>query len=62
MKPKFRIVLETALESGIRCGYTRAHKHTDNPDVEIIVDAMINEIFNSLDEWFDFNDDFSSIS
>ena len=29
MKPKFRVILERALEEGIRCGYRRAFKHIE---------------------------------
>ena len=57
MKPKFRNVLEMALEEGVRFGWNRAHKHNPNPDVDAAADAIVSEIMNSLDTWFDFEED-----
>ena len=31
MKPKFRVILEQAIEEGVRRGYHRAFKHVENP-------------------------------
>jgi hypothetical protein len=42
-----------ALEEGVRFGWNRAHKHNPNPDVDAAADAIVTEIFNSLDTWFD---------
>jgi hypothetical protein len=53
MKPKFRAVLEMAIESGVRYGYTRAFKYNPEPDINSITDTIVTEIFNSLDTWFD---------
>jgi hypothetical protein len=58
VKPKFRSVLEMAIEEGVRFGWNRAHKHNSNPDVDAAADAIVTEIFNSLDTWFDFTEDF----
>jgi len=57
MKPKFRNVLEMALEEGVRFGWNRAHKHNPEPDVDAAADAIVSEIMNSLDSWFDFEDE-----
>ena len=54
MKPKFRRVLETALEEGVRLGYNRAHKHVENPHEDAVVDCIVNDAMNSLYEWFEF--------
>ena len=56
MKPKFRNVLEMALEEGVRFGWNRAHKHNLEPDVDAAADAIVSEIMNSLDTWFDFEE------
>lgn len=57
MKPRFRAVLEMAIEEGVRFGYNRAFKHVENPHIDAITDTIVTEIFNSLDTWFeDVND------
>ena len=53
MKPKFRAVLEMAIEEGVRYGYQRAFKHNPEPHIDAITDTIVTEIFNSLDTWFD---------
>jgi hypothetical protein len=57
MKPKFRNVLEMALEEGVRFGWNRAHKHNPEPDVDAAADAIVSEIMNSLDSWFNFEEE-----
>ena len=57
MKPRFRAILEMAIEEGVRFGYKRAFKHVENPHEDTITDTIVTEIFNSLDTWFeDVND------
>jgi hypothetical protein len=56
MKPKFRKVLEIALEQGVSYGYNRAHKHVENPSQSAIVDEIVEQVINSFDDWFDFED------
>lgn len=56
MKPNFHKVLEMALEEGVRFGYNRAHKHVENPHIDAVADCIVNDIMNSLNEWFDFDD------
>jgi hypothetical protein len=56
MKPNFRKVLEMALEEGVRYGYSRAHKHLENPSENIIIDNIVEQVMNSLYEWFDFEE------
>ena len=59
--PKFRRVLEEALESGIRLGLRRAYKHrSDGPDEETLLavaDTVQDTIMDELYEWFDFPQD-----
>jgi hypothetical protein len=59
MKPKFRRVLETALEEGVRLGYNRAHKHVEKPSENAIIDTVVENDILCLDEWFDFEDDYN---
>lgn len=56
MKPKFNTVLEYAIETGIRVGYARAHKHTDKPDEHVIYRYIEEAVWNELSEWFTFNE------
>jgi len=57
MKPKFRNVLEMALEQGVRYGYNRAHKHIETPSEEIVVDNVVEGVMHYLYEWFDFEEE-----
>lgn len=57
MKPRFRAVLEMAIEEGVRFGYNRAFKHNSAPTIDSITDTIVTQIFNSLDTYFeDVND------
>jgi hypothetical protein len=57
MKPNFRKILEMAVEQGVSYGYRRAHKHMENPTEGAIIDNVVEQVMNSLDEWFDFEDE-----
>ena len=37
MKPKMRVILEMAIEQGVRRGYARAHKHVEEPTEGAII-------------------------
>jgi hypothetical protein len=54
MKPKFRVILERALEEGIRLGYRRAFKHVENPSEVAICEHIEEQVMSSLYEYFDF--------
>jgi hypothetical protein len=60
MKPNFRKVLETAIEQGASYGYRRAFKHVENPTEGAIIDSIVEQVMNSIDEWFEFEDDASN--
>jgi len=47
-------VIDMAVESGIRIGLTRAHKHTDTPGREAIVEAIHMAVMNELGDWLVF--------
>ena len=57
MKPKFHKILEQAINEGVLRGYRRAHKHIENPTEGAIIDNIVEQVMNSLDEWFDFEDE-----
>ena len=54
MTPKFRVILEQALEEGIRRGYMRAFKHNEDPSEDIICETIEDCVMSSLYEYFDF--------
>jgi hypothetical protein len=56
MKPKFYNVLEMAIEEGVRYGYNRAHKHLENPSENVIIDSIVENVMNSINDWFDFEE------
>jgi hypothetical protein len=57
MKPKLHKILETAVEQGVSYGYNRAHKHIENPTEGAIIDSIVEQVMNSLDDWFEFEDE-----
>lgn len=57
MKVKIYTLLQRAIESGVRAGYERAHKHSDKPDKEVIFENIEREINQQLDEVFSFDDE-----
>ena len=57
MKPKLHKVLEIAVEQGVSYGYHRAHKHVENPTEGAIVDSIVEQVMNSLDDWFEFGEE-----
>jgi hypothetical protein len=54
MRPKFYKVLEEAITSGVSYGYKRAYKHVENPTEGAIIDSIVEQVMNSIDDWFDF--------
>jgi hypothetical protein len=53
LKPNTYRVLEHAVESGVRYGYNRAFKYSDNPNEQQIIDAIISGVMTEIFEWFD---------
>ena len=52
MKPRYEVVLEACIESGIEMGVRRAYKHTDNPSQRQIIDCVIRAVNEQIDFWF----------
>jgi archaeosine-15-forming tRNA-guanine transglycosylase len=57
MKPKFRVILEQAIEEGVRRGYHRAFKHVENPTEGAIIEHVEEAVMSSIYEYFDFDDE-----
>ena len=47
-------IVSDAVESGVMFGLNRAHKHTDNPSREVLMDNICREVMNALAEVVDF--------
>jgi hypothetical protein len=56
MKPKFRVILEQAINEGVTRGYRRSHKHLENPTEEQICEHIEEQVMSSIYEYFDFDD------
>lgn len=56
MKPKFRVILEQAIEEGVARGYRRAFKHNDSPSEDAILHSIEDCVMGSLYEYFDFDE------
>jgi hypothetical protein len=57
MKPKFRVILEQAIEEGVRRGYSRAHKHNEDPSEEVICHTIEECVMSQIYEYFTFDDE-----
>ncbi len=56
MKPKFRVILEQAIEEGVRRGYYRAFKHVENPTEGAIIQHIEECVMSQIYEYFDFEE------
>lgn len=57
MKPKFRVILDQAIEEGVLRGYRRAFKHIEDPTEESICQHIEEQVISSLYEYFTFEDE-----
>jgi hypothetical protein len=57
MKPKFRVILEQAIEEGVRMGYRRAFKHVENPSESTIIEHIEEQVMSSIYEYFTFDEE-----
>lgn len=57
MKPKFRVLLDQAINEGVRRGYHRAFKHNENPTEETIIETIEDCVMSSIHEYFTFEDE-----
>ena len=57
MKVRAYDVLRRAVEEGAAYGWRRAHKHTDTPGENAIVDQIVRGVLNEVCDYFDFDDE-----
>jgi hypothetical protein len=43
-------ILSRSIEASLRLGWNRAHKHTDKPDVETILERQFDAVMGDLSE------------
>jgi hypothetical protein len=56
MRAKEHEVMRMAIETGVRLGWNRAHKHDPEPADDRILDALIEAVCQEVGEWFLFDD------
>ena len=57
MKPKFRVILNQAIEEGVLLGYRRAFKHNEDPSEEVICETIEECVMSQIYEYFTFSDE-----
>lgn len=57
MRPRTYRILELAVEDGVKYGWHRAHKHSENPSELDIASEIQNAVLNAISEWFVFDDE-----
>ncbi len=58
MKPKFRVILNQAIEEGVLLGYRRAFKHNEDPSEEVICETIEECVMIAVYEYFTFDEDY----
>jgi len=56
MKAKTRVILEMAIEEGVRRGYHRAFKHVETPTEGAIIEQIEDAVMSSIYEYFEFEE------
>ena len=57
MRPKIKVILDRAIEEGVRRGYRRAHKHVENPTEESICEHIEECVISEIYEYFTFDEE-----
>ena len=57
MKAKMRVILEMAVEEGVRRGYSRAYKHVENPTEGAIIEQIEDAVMSQIYEYFTFDEE-----
>ena len=57
MKAKTRVILEMAIEEGVRRGYSWAHKHVENPTEGAIIEHIEDAVMAQIYEYFTFEEE-----
>jgi hypothetical protein len=59
MKPKLHVILEKAIEQGVKW-LALAHKHVEHPEEHVIIERINDAVMSAITEYFTFEDnDFS---
>jgi len=58
MKPNINKIIEMCVQNGIEEGWTKSHKHLDNPSPATIKCNISHKIMEELYEYFSFGDEF----
>jgi archaeosine-15-forming tRNA-guanine transglycosylase len=56
MKPKIRVILEQAIENGVRRGYQRAFKYVETPSEGAILESLEDCVMSEIHEYFTFDE------
>jgi len=57
MKAKTLVILELAINVGVKRGWNRAHKHIENPNEASICDNIEECVMSEIHEYFSFGED-----
>ena len=57
MKAKTRVILEMAIEAGVRRGWHLAHKHVENPAPSAIMERIDDAVMSEIYEYFTFEEE-----
>ena len=57
MKAKTRVILEMAIEEGVRRGWHLAHKHVENPAEGAIIERIEDAVMSQIYEYFTFDEE-----
>ena len=57
MKVKTLVILEMAINAGVKRGWHRAHKHIENPNEATICDYIEECVMSEIYEYFSFDDE-----
>ena len=57
MKVKTLVILEMAINAGVKRGWRRAHKHIENPTEETIHEHIEECVMSEIYEYFTFDDE-----
>jgi hypothetical protein len=54
VKAKEYELMALAVENGVALGWEHAHKHDQKPEPDVVRERIVEDVLNSICEWFDF--------